>query len=93
MEDGKYAAMMQTLFYTLVYLKNQPTAQVLPVIYHLKSAENMVKPARETGYYLRDLQYFEALLKSKLQEIWDSTTPFAFDDSDEESKYLMMEVL
>ncbi|MGB0429311.1 MAG: PD-(D/E)XK nuclease family protein, partial [Bacteroidia bacterium] len=92
-ENGKYAATLQTLFYTLVYLKNNPAQSVVPVIYHLKSTENMIQPVSETPFSLDKLVEYEQLLKQKLQEIWNSDIPFAFDDYEEESKYLMMEVL
>lgn len=92
-EDGKFSATLQTLFYTLVYLKNYPSQSVVPVIYHLKSTGNLVRPVVENPTNLDQLTEFENLLKDKLEEIWNSEKPFEFDDYEEESKYLMMGVL
>lgn len=92
-KEGRFAAALQTLFYTLVYLKNYPNQSVIPVIYHLKSSENMIKPVSENPIDLNQLTEYEFLLKQKLEELWNSDIPFAFDDYEEESKYLMMEVL
>jgi hypothetical protein len=92
-KEGRFAAALQTLFYTLVYLKNYPNQSVIPVIYHLKSSENMIKPVSENPIGLNQLAEYEFLLKQKLEDIWNSDIPFAFNDYEEESKYLMMEVL
>lgn len=92
-DDGKYAAGLQTLFYSLVYLKNRPKDRVLPTIYHLKATEKMVIPVGQNSLNLESLAEYENMLKAKLEEIWDVNQPFGFNDYDKESPYLMMEVL
>ena len=91
-DDGKFAAGLQTLFYSLVYLRNRPDDSVAPTIYSLKATEKMVIPVHKT-VNLEGLTEYENMLKAKLEEIWDTNQPFAFKDYDAESKYLMMEVL
>lgn len=92
-DDGKYAAGLQTLFYSLVYLKNRPKDRVLPTIYHLKATEKMVIPVGQNSLDLEALSSYENMLKAKLEEIWDVHQAFSFVDYDKESPYLMMEVL
>lgn len=92
-DDGKYAAGLQTLFYSLVYLKHHPKDSVVPTIYHLKATEKMVIPVGQNSLNLAALAEYENMLKAKLEEIWDVNQAFGFNDYDKESPYLMMEVL
>ncbi|MBI1183013.1 hypothetical protein GC194_01985 [bacterium] len=92
-ERAEHAAVLQTLFYTLVYLKNNPQQSVLPVIYHLKSTENLMVPVVENPLNLNNMQEYEMMLKEKLEEIWNHKKPFIFDDYENEQMYLMMDVL
>lgn len=91
--DAKNAAAFQALFYTYVYLSHYPDRQVQPVIFHLKSTSDLVKPVKEGPVTVNDLNWFEENLKILLAEIWNADLPFAMKNPEKEVPFLMVKPL
>ncbi|MCB0736132.1 MAG: PD-(D/E)XK nuclease family protein [Bacteroidetes bacterium] len=93
-ENSDYSAHLQALFYAFVYLHNNPSKQIQPVIFTLKNGRDMVQEVCKEPIDLHSsvIVEFEAKLKLLLEEIW-SKLPFENTDHEEQDKYLMIDVL
>lgn len=89
--QGKYAASLQAMYYCYLYLINNPTKSVQPVIYNLKKGSNLSEEVWPHALQLEDLEYFEHKLIELLEEIWDSELNFSINKKRDEGKYLMLQ--
>ncbi|MBI3141424.1 MAG: PD-(D/E)XK nuclease family protein [Bacteroidetes bacterium] len=91
---AQYAPAMQTLFYALVYLMNNPSESIQPVVFSLaKGGPGMVVPVTENAWSLPHFVAYHKGLVSLLEQIWDSQRPFELTDPESERKYLMMDLV
>lgn len=92
--NEQYAPAMQTLFYAMVYLRNNPSQSIQPVVFSLaKGGPGMVVPVTDQAWALPQFEAYHRELVGLLEEIWDSQSAFEVRDPESERKYLMMDLV
>ena len=97
-EDGKdqNKALLQTIFYTIVYEKAKNVEQVEPHLYTVKDFSDgtvFLKKKKADNFVLRDenladfKDQFEIKLKEKLNELFDTSIPFRQTSNVDACKY------
>ena len=97
-EDGKdqNKALLQTIFYTIVYEKAKNVEQVEPHLYTVKDFSDgtvFLKRKKADNFVLRDenladfKDQFEIKLKEKLNELFDTSIPFRQTSNVDACKY------